>query len=321
LTPSIPEIAVVIPTRFREARLSFALDALARQSVGPERFEIIVVRAPDAVGGRLTEAPPGLTVRFMTAPVASPGVQRNVGWRSSSAPLIAFTDDDCRPAPEWLERMLEASSGPETVLQGRTEPDPAERHLWWGLARSWEITEENEYYATCNIAYPRRLLEHLEGFDDRYPGKTAICGEDTDLGLRARELGAELRYVDGALVWHAVLQRSLRAALREARRRDATALVVKRHPAHRQALYKRYFVHPRHPAMVLALAGALALRRQPVLGAAMTVPYLHVTVGFGKQAPRRMLGALARLPARAAVDLAEVLITARSAIRNRVVLL
>jgi hypothetical protein len=53
----------------------------------------------------------------------------------------------------------------------------------------------------------------------------------------------------------------------------------------------------------------------------MTLPYLQTSVGLGKQTPRRTLGALARLPLRATVDLAEVLITVRSAVRNRVILL
>src|SRR5688500_15232844 len=54
LIVAAPEISVVIPTRFRETRLAFALDALAAQTLAPGRFEVIVVRAADATTGLLT---------------------------------------------------------------------------------------------------------------------------------------------------------------------------------------------------------------------------------------------------------------------------
>jgi GT2 family glycosyltransferase len=319
----VPEVSVVIPTRRRETRLAFALEALAEQTLGLDRFEVIVVRAPDAVDGALTAAPDGLAVRFLTSAVAGPAAQRNLGWRESEAPLIAFTDDDCRPAPDWLEHLVDAQAGPDTILQGRTEPDPDERHLLWGLARSWEIVSPNLWYATCNVAYPRALLERLDGFDERFP---AAWGEDTDLGLRGRELGAKVAYVDAALVWHAVLVRWLPQALREAARHDATPVVVARHPIHREALHARVFVHDRHPRLMLAIAGALGLRRRPVIAVLAMVPYLllHLNwryLNWRHPAPLRLLRQAAHVPIRATVDGVETVVTIRSAIRNRVFVL
>src|SRR5215211_2572399 len=138
-----PSVAVVIATRLRETRLAFALDALAEQTLDHDRFEVIVVRPSDGSDGALADVPPGLHVRYVTSPVVGAAAQRNLGWRATEAPLVAFTDDDCRPAPDWLERLLAADGGSATMLQGRTEPDPDERHLLWGLARSWEITAAN----------------------------------------------------------------------------------------------------------------------------------------------------------------------------------
>ena len=131
---SEPDIAVVIPTRRRETRLAFALEALAEQSLDASRFEVIVVRDGDAAAP-FAEPPDGLRVRFCTRPgVAGPTAKRNVGWRSTTAPLVAFTDDDCRPHPAWLESLLAAADGADAFLQGRTEPDPDESHLLHGFA-------------------------------------------------------------------------------------------------------------------------------------------------------------------------------------------
>jgi len=113
------DVSVVIPTRNRETRLRFALEALAAQTLPRERFEVVVVRASDAEEP-LVSAPPGLPVRFLACP-PGPAAQRNLGWRAARAPLIAFTDDDCRPAPDWLERLVAAADSSGGILQGRTE--------------------------------------------------------------------------------------------------------------------------------------------------------------------------------------------------------
>jgi GT2 family glycosyltransferase len=312
-----PDVAVVIPTRNRETRLAFALEALAAQTLPTNRFEVVVVRAPDS-SGPLTPAPPGLRVTFLRSDVAGPAAQRNFGWRSASAPLIAFTDDDCRPAPDWLEKLHSAQAGPETLLQGRTEPDPQEEHLYWGLARSWRITEENGWFATCNMAYPRTLLEQLDGFDERFP---AAWGEDTDLGLRAMELGARQIYVNEALTWHAVLPRSLPAALREARRRDATVVVVARHPKHREELYLGHFAHPRHLRLLGALAGLALSRRWRAALVVGAAPYVLGNVDRDHLTARGLVRQALHLPARAALDLVELVVIARAALRERVPLL
>jgi GT2 family glycosyltransferase len=311
------DVAVVIATRNRETRLAFALEALASQTFPADRFEVVVVRAPDS-SEPMTSAPPGLRVRFLRSDVAGPAAQRNLGWRAASAPLIAFTDDDCRPAPDWLERLHASQAGPETMLQGRTEPDPQEEHLYWGLARSWRITQENGWFATCNMAYPRNLLERLYGFDERFP---SAWGEDTDLGLRAMEHGARQIYVDEALTWHAVLPRTLPAALREARRRDATVVVVARHPRHREELYLGHFAHPRHLRLLVALLGlAISRRWRPAL-ALGAAPYVLGNVDRDHLTARGLVRQAQHLPARAALDFVVLVVIARAALRERVPLL
>jgi GT2 family glycosyltransferase len=312
-----PEISVVIPTWRRESRLAFALDALAAQCLPAERFETIVVRA-DGDGEAKTSPPPGLAVRFAVSSTAGAAAQRNHGWRAARAPLVAFLDDDCRPARDWLERLLEAGSDPATLLQGRTEPDADEQHLLHGLARTMEVKELDGWYPTCNIAYPRALLERLDGFDERFPG--AYC-EDTDLAMRALEHGARAEYVDAAVVWHAVHHRSLRKALVETWRRDVTPIVLKRHPALRESLHLRLFLNWRHSALLLALVGVALRRRWPSASALAVVPYLSRTFDWGYASPRGVVRQAIHFPARLSIDLAEVIVVIRAAIKHRVVML
>jgi GT2 family glycosyltransferase len=308
-----PEISVVIPTRERETRLAFALEALEQQTLGRDRFEVVVVRDGDWERPR-AEAPPGIDVRFLLlAERRGPAAARNLGWREARAPLVAFCDDDCRPAPEWLEELLVADEGPDTFLQGRTEPDPDERHLLGGLARTMFVDAPNDWFQACNIAYPRALLERLGGFDERFPGP---AGEDTDLALRAREAGARAVWVSDALVWHAVHPRHLPRALAETLRWDVVPAVVARHPAQREALRRRVFWKESHERLALAAAGLLTRRRVLVLAA--FAPYVELHLRGYDRTPRGLARAALDLPARVAVDAAEVAVTVRGSMRHGV---
>lgn len=313
--PDRPLISVVIATRRRETRLAFALEALADQTLDPESFEVIVVRAADSLDAELTVAPAGLAVRFMIAPTAGAAAQRNRGWRQASADLVAFTDDDCRPTPDWLEQLL-AAARVGTIVQGRTDPDPDEIHLFHGLARTVEVSEPNPWFATCNIVYPRSVLERVGGFDERFEG---AWGEDTDLALRAIEAGvAAPRFAPNAVVRHAVHARSFAAAVRDAYGRDALPLLLARHPRQRRELYWRYFLRKRHAKILLAVVGVVVSRRRPALALLTAVPYLESTLdrhhlSLGSSAHQLFL-----LPLVAIIDAIETIVTARGAIKNRV---
>jgi glycosyltransferase involved in cell wall biosynthesis len=310
------EIAVVIPSR-RGPRLAFALESLADQSLSPERFEVIVVRDPLSAGGEPVP-PDSLRLRWLTVDEpCGPTVKRNVGWRAAGAPLVAFTDDECRPARDWLERLVAASDGANRFLQGRTAPDPEEAHLLHGLARSQTIVGPSEWFQCANIAYPRELLERLGGFDEVF----TFGSEDTDLGLRALAAGAERVYLDDAVVWHAVIPRTLGAALREAGRWPSQSLVLRRHPGQRRAIYGRYFYKRSHALLLLAAAGGLLARRRPIVGLALALPYLDENLALRQPAPKRLLRRLVALPARVAIDVVETASTARAAASHRVLVL
>jgi GT2 family glycosyltransferase len=309
----VPDIAVVIPTRRRETRLTFALEALAEQTLDRGRFEVVVVR-DEGTRGPVATAPEGLRVHFLTRPgVAGPTASRNVGWRATRAPLVAFTDDDCRAHPGWLEALLEAHDGANVFMQGRTEPDPDERRLLHGFARSQEILEPKGWYETCNMAYPRELLERLGGFDESFP----FGGEDTDLAYRAIEAGARPSYVGGALVWHAVLHRSLPHALRDAARERDLPRLAARHPGLRRSLYLGLFWRQSHAKLPLAFLGLLLVRRTRGLSLAALLPYLKLRINWREPRPRLLARRLTTLPGWAAIDAVEIVCRLPVAARHR----
>jgi glycosyltransferase involved in cell wall biosynthesis len=310
------EASVVIPAS-RERRLAAALAALAGQTVSGERFEVVVVRDPAAAVE--VDAPQGLAVRVIDgATGGNIASLRNAGWRAARGRVVAFTDDDCRPAPGWLEALAGAVDGADGFAQGRTEPDPDEAVLLYGLARSQTITGPSPWFETCNMAYPRALIEALGGFDERF----VALGEDADLALRAVASGARRTYVAEALTWHAVLPRTLGVALREAWRRNTIPLLIALRPQQREALYGGIFWKRSHALILLAAAGLVAARRRPPAALAVVPWVLSNTQAESVRGhPKRIVRHAMHLAAFACVDAVEVAATAVSAARWRTLVL
>jgi len=261
-----PLVSVVVPTRSRPHRLARLLDGLRAQTLSPSRFEVIVVADGATKETRMLlaskQAHAGLELRIAEHPAArGPAAARNTGWRLAAAPLVAFTDDDCVPAPQWLTAALETARA-DTVIQGRTEPDPAELPNHGLFARTMQIRSLGPQYETCNIVYPRTVLESLDGFDEGYgltPG-----GEDTDLAWRAIGAGWHTAFVPDALVFHAVEHLGVRGMLRVAARWSSTMRVFADHPQTRSALYLGVFWSRWHYLLsrsLLSIAGPVWLRR------------------------------------------------------------
>jgi GT2 family glycosyltransferase len=322
----VPEVSVVVSTRDRAGRLAGLVAALEGQRCD-DRFEVVVV--DDGSRDGTWEALQGLAssspLRIVTLRLdrsKGPAAGRNVGWREASAPLVAFTDDDCTPGPGWLAALVEALADAD-VVQGLTLPDPAQLPGQGAFGRTVKETEEG-LYPTCNVGYRRSVLERLGGFDEFF-GHQAC--EDTDLAWRAREDGARTRFAPDALVLHDVHPSSYRAYLREKLRWTGVPLVVRRHPGLRRHLHQRWVWRASHlPALSAAggmLLGAFPGRRRVLrlaAGAALSAPYLRFRTRVDPLpcGPRRRL---LLLPAALAADLFEVAVVCTAAARHRCLVL
>jgi glycosyltransferase involved in cell wall biosynthesis len=144
-----PAIAVVVPTHDR-AHLLPRLVACLEAQRDVSAFEVVIVddastddtpRVLAALVGRSA-----LTMRVeRLASNAGPATARNVGWRATSAPLVAFTDDDCLPQPQWLARLLAAADAAD-IVQGRTLPEPSQRERAGPFSRLLVVGHETGFY-------------------------------------------------------------------------------------------------------------------------------------------------------------------------------
>jgi GT2 family glycosyltransferase len=203
-----PAVAIVMPTYARGRIAAASLEAIGRVDVPESGIEIVVVDdGSPAEHAAIVERAVGELpfARLLRQGNRGPAAARNLGVASTSAPLVAFLDDDCAPAPDWLRELVAPFDNGDASLAGvggRVLPAPPTN--WVG--RFCAATEYSsgvqpvfENAATANACYRRAVLDELSGFDEgfRHPG-----GDDPDLSERARAAGYRLEFAPAAIVYH-----------------------------------------------------------------------------------------------------------------------
>ncbi len=161
------KVSVVIPTFYRNNLLTRCLDALVSQTFPAADYEIIVAddsarEATRVLVEEYTARKQSPAVRY--APVVQnhgPAAARNLAWRSSEAPLIAFTDDDCIPEPDWLEHGVAAFKPGVDGVTGRLFESGDSRSLADALL--WMTSPEADLGGMGENARRRIVEEHAEG--------------------------------------------------------------------------------------------------------------------------------------------------------------
>ena len=306
-----PRISVVVPSHARPLRLRWLLNSFEEQTLDRDAFEVIVVHDygdedTRSIIERHPLADAGVLRHIRIEPgTGQPARQRNLGWRAARAPIVAFTDDDCRADPGWVAAMLAAAGAhPGAIVQGVTKTEPYEVETWAAPhVRTLSVPHPpNEFFQTCNILYPHALLEQLGGFDETF---AAPVGEDTDLALRALEAGAEAVGAQDAVAFHAVEEYRLPDMIRLNWKWRHVPLLAQRHPRVRSQWTHGIFWRREHRLTLAALLGLLLARRFP-LAALAAAPYLREKLMRRGTSKRQLVTAAIELPGQAAVDVAEL---------------
>jgi glycosyltransferase involved in cell wall biosynthesis len=197
-----PVVSVIIPHRDNLESLSRCLHALLRQSLHRSQFEVIVADNNSSCGlAAVVEVCDGIA-RVVSASKQGAGEARNVAGCVALGKFLAFTDSDCTPEPEWLERGMMAIKNAD-IVGGRVVVSVDDRvHLT--MAECFELVfafrnrryvEKQGYSVTANMFVRRVVFDKVGRF------RSGVA-EDRDWGQRATGLGFETRYSGDAVVKH-----------------------------------------------------------------------------------------------------------------------
>ncbi len=198
--------SVVIPAYNAERLLPECLKSLVDQTIPRQEYEIVVVDDGSTDGtARAAASFPG--VRVVSQKNQGPAAARNLGAREARADIILFTDSDCVPARDWVERMLELFDGDPKLAgaKGRyltRQKELAARFVQAEYQDKYRLLEKHrniDFIDTYSAGFRRETFLRYGGYDTSFP---VACAEDVELSFRMSNGGEKMVYAPRAVVYH-----------------------------------------------------------------------------------------------------------------------
>lgn len=196
---------MIVPVRNdRGNHLRVLLDALSKQTLGHDRFEVVIGDDGSTDGSTDGLQSEDGFVRVVRGPARNSYAARNRAALAARGTVLAFCDSDCIPDPHWLEAGLRAlePEGQDTVAAGLIRFIAPKRRTVWTLM-DVDMTKDHEREVaignaeTANLFVRHDLFRRLDGFDETLPEHG-----DFDFALRCVAAGARLVFAPEASVWH-----------------------------------------------------------------------------------------------------------------------
>lgn len=201
-------ISVVIPVLNSSEKLYMLLTCLKKQ-VSDYSFETIIVDdgSTENLKPVVSKFADSLRLFFIRlATNQGPAVARNAGIQAASGEIIVFTDSDCTPQTDWLQKMVVPFLDPEVAgVKGAYKTD--QEDSWAQLSQlefqeRYDLLESHsdiDFIDTYSGAYRKKDLLKVEGFNVSFPGAD---NEDVDLSFRVKKMGGRFVFVRDAVVGH-----------------------------------------------------------------------------------------------------------------------
>jgi len=233
------QATVIVCTRNRADSIGETMDAL-RALEFPNREVLIVDSSDGEQKQKMEKLAREYGAKYVHEPRRGLSIARNTGIAAASGEFIAFTDDDCIPAPNWLTRKVENLSQPgvwcctgrviqhsvggasnlfEEVAGQDLGPDRrvfTKQDLEFGLGIL--LANVGKVFAKhmknrapvpwcighgSSTSFRREVFQQLGGFDARFGGGAPLKAcDDTEMFYRILKAGHSVVYESGAVVRH-----------------------------------------------------------------------------------------------------------------------
>lgn len=205
-----PFFSIIVPTHTRPKQLAACLSALDRLDYRRDLFEVIVVddgsemSLEDIVDSFRSR----LDLTLIRQAHAGPAAARNAGADVARGEFLAFTDDDCAPAPNWLQCLASKLSVMKDRALGGRIVNALPENLY--AVTSQIIIDvvyahyngdpnHARFFASNNLALATNRFHAVGGFDSVFFPRAS---EDRDLCDRWLFNGYKMTYAPEALVYH-----------------------------------------------------------------------------------------------------------------------
>lgn len=203
-----PFVSVIIPVFNDGERLRLCLAALAEQTYGRSHFEVIVIdNGSDSSAPIKAAVAPYDNVTLAFEPTPGAYVARNLGLTLAKGEAIAFTDADCIPAPDWLERgiahLCQTPNCGQVVGKVNLFFADPQNPTWVELYESVTAFPQERLLkqlhggATANVLTWRRVIDQVGPFNTRLKSNG-----DIEWGDRVFQAGYEQVYAADVQVAH-----------------------------------------------------------------------------------------------------------------------
>lgn len=194
-------LSVVIATRNRCKNLLQCLEALAQQTYPAMQFEVLICGGGsiDGTGDRVQCVQVPYRLEYLSQDSWGFAAARNMGIRHAHGGLILFLDENVLPAPDLLERHVQAHErlrGTKTAVLGIVSAPPAttlsaELLQNSGILPPYQAMSAEQFYdythfRTVNLSLPRSAFDEAGFFDEDFTGSVP---EDMELGYRLYRKG------------------------------------------------------------------------------------------------------------------------------------
>ncbi|MDJ0554747.1 MAG: glycosyltransferase [Microcoleaceae cyanobacterium MO_207.B10] len=205
------KVSVVVPIYNGEQDLPDLIECLRSQTYPTEQVEYLLVDNNSSDRSSTIIQAAAKSKHIQICPLSENQIQssyaaRNAGIRAASSEILAFTDGDCRPQPQWLENLMQPFSDPNVgIVAGEILALPGESLLEKYADQQDTLSQKHTlahpfcpYGQTANLAIRKQAFVEVGLFR---PYLTT--GGDADICWRIlRETSYQLKFAETAIVKH-----------------------------------------------------------------------------------------------------------------------
>jgi glycosyltransferase involved in cell wall biosynthesis len=205
---SYPFVSVIVPVYNDSQRIEKCIEALLNQTYPSEQYEVLVIdnSSTDETCTVIKKYPVKLLIENT---IQSSYAARNKGIKNAQGEVIAFTDSDCIPSSDWVEKgVANLLSVPNCgLVAGRIniffrDPDkPNAVELYDSIMgfNQREDIERRHFGSTANVFTFKRVFDKVGLFNDELKS-----GGDNEWGRRVFSYGYSQIYADDTIVFHPI---------------------------------------------------------------------------------------------------------------------